>query len=134
MSETFLSGEVDSFLMETKMTTTHWEEGSLQSVTAVPQTQPGATLPAQPHFVGGRKVSPQEGQRELRGAVPLHGHTALKGRELGVILDDLLRVLMAASPTNTGTASALQSQQPLLNFLWGFKNHGRRSPGFLEWE
>lgn len=52
--------------------------GSLQSVTAVPQTQPGATLPPQPPFVGGRKVSPQEGQRELKGAVPLHGHTALE--------------------------------------------------------
>lgn len=82
-------------------------------------------------LLGGRKVSPQEGQRELRGAVPLHGHTALEGRELGVILELLLiGVLIPASPTNTGPARPLQSQQP----LWGFKGHGRTSPGFLEWE
>lgn len=54
------------------------ERESVQSVTALLQTQPGTTLPPQPRFVGGRKVSPQEGQTELRGAIPLHGHTALE--------------------------------------------------------
>lgn len=78
-------------------------------------------------------MSPQEGQRELRGAVPLHGHTELEGRELGVILNPLLiAVLIPASPTNTGPTSPLQSQQPLLSFLWGFKDHGRRSASFVE--
>lgn len=100
--------------MEERWTRFSWrhrgQQQSLQSDTALP-----------PHILGVKK-----------GEFPLHGHTALEGRELGVILINPGAHL--SFPYEHRTSQPLQSQQSLLNSLWGFKGLGRRSPGFLEWE
>ena len=80
---------MDSFFTETCRTTTVIGRGIPAirlAVTAVPQTRSGATLPPQPHFVGGRKMSPHEGQRELGGVAPLHEHTAFEVMEEAVVV------------------------------------------------
>lgn len=89
MSEKLCNEEMDSFFTETRRTTMVIGRGIpviCLAVTAVSQTRSGAMLPPQPHFVGGQKLSPHEGQRELRGVALLHNLTAFEVMEQGVVV------------------------------------------------